>query len=274
MQSPAICQQSRGLPMGTWGYGIRQDDFVCDVIDEFESIVKNGSSVADAIKAVHAQFSTESSDSDDGPLFWIALADIQWMYSEVDSQVLERVKDDFDSGRSLARWDEKQRGLSRRRAVLEKFIRKISTPNSRPKKPPKLVIRSPKFCPGDCLSIFFSDGMYGAALVLAADHSNAEYGKNLIGVLDYLSSKKPSIKVFQERKWLVRTHHHWKNEMDLAWYFPVGFRAAKKCLEVIGQVELLESDPGDSKSYCGWSHIGQQVILQREWDRKASERAN
>lgn len=43
--------------MGTWGYGIRQDDFVCDLIDQFENLLKSGSSVADAIKEMHAQFS-------------------------------------------------------------------------------------------------------------------------------------------------------------------------------------------------------------------------
>lgn len=254
--------------MGTWGYGIRQDDFVCDVIGTFEELLKNGSSVANAEKAVRAQFSKECADSDDGPLFWIALADLQWTYGELEVQVLDRVKDDLDSGRSLARWDEDVRSLSRRRAALEKFIRKISTPNPRPKKPPKRMIRKPKFHPGDCLSIYLSNKNYGAALVLAADHTDVEYGKNLIGVLDYLSSEKPTLEVFQERKWLLRTHHNWKNEMDLAWYLPVGFRTAKKRLEVVGQVELLESDPRDSKSYSGWGGIGEQVILQREWDRK------
>jgi hypothetical protein len=43
------------------------------------------------------------------------------------------------------------------------------------------------------LSIRLSNGQYAAALVLAADHSNVEYGVNLIGVLDYLSLEKPTI---------------------------------------------------------------------------------
>lgn len=248
--------------MGTWGYGIRQDDFVCDLIDQFENLLKSGSSVADAIKEVHAQFSAESEYCDDGPLFWIALADIQWNYGEVEPQVLQRVKDDLDSGASLARWDEDQGGPSRRRAVLEEFIRKISAPNPRRKKNPRIVIRPPRFRPGDCLSIRLSNGMYGAALVLAADHSDVELGTNLIGVLDYLSWEKPSLKVFQERKWLVLPPHNWKKEMNLAWYLPIRFQAAKKRLEVIGQVELLESDPKNSKTYCEWATLGEQVIAQ------------
>lgn len=31
--------------MGTWGYGIRHDDFVCDVIGAFEDLLKDGKSV-------------------------------------------------------------------------------------------------------------------------------------------------------------------------------------------------------------------------------------
>ena len=34
--------------MGAWGYGIRHDDFVLDVIGVFEELLKAGHSVGDA----------------------------------------------------------------------------------------------------------------------------------------------------------------------------------------------------------------------------------
>src|SRR3954470_17173310 len=108
--------------MGAWGHGIRQDDFVCDVIAIFEDLLKAGKSVGDATKAVKSKFASEIKDTDDGPLFWIALADVQWTYGELEPQVLKHVQDDFDSDRGLDRWSEDQRGLSRRRAALEKFV--------------------------------------------------------------------------------------------------------------------------------------------------------
>jgi hypothetical protein len=257
--------------MGAWGHGIRQDDFVCDVIGAFEDLLKAGKSVADATRAVQSQFAAEIEDADDGPLFWIALADVQWTFGQLDRQVLKRVREEFESGRSLSRWTADSRGLSGRRGALEKFIAKIAQPNARPRKPPKLVIRAPKFRPGDCLSIRMSNGQYAAALVLVADHSNAEYGKNLIAVLDYLSPQKPTIEVFRQRKWLVYTHHGWKNRMDLAWYLPVRFRAVKDRIDIVGQVGILESDPKDSNTYCGgWVHLGEQVVAQREWDAKGA----
>ncbi len=107
-----------------------------------------------------------------------------------------------------------------------------------------------------------------AAVVLAADHSDVEYGKNLIGVLDYLSLDKPTQEIYEERKWLIRTHHHWKGELDLGWYLPLGYRAVKDRIEVVCQIEIAESDPKQSLSYCGWASLGTQVVLQRQWDAK------
>ena len=114
-------------------------------------------------------------------------------------------------------------------------------------KPRKTVIRPPKFKPGDCLSIRLPDGRYAAALVLATDHSHPEHGLDLIAVLDFLSPVKPAIEVFRERKWL-----------EVAWYHYIGFRAVKQRLEVVGAVEILESDPKDSNVHHRWNDIGER----------------
>ena len=107
-----------------------------------------------------------------------------------------------------------------------------------------------------------SNGQYAAALVLAADNSNIEYGTNLIGVLDYLSPEKPPTEVFRRRNWFFRNHHGWNNVMHLGWYQYVGFRSIKDRVEIVGRVEVLDSDPKDSNSYCPWSSIGEQVLMQ------------
>jgi hypothetical protein len=122
----------------------------------------------------------------------------------------------------------------------------------------------PKFRPGDCLSIRLSNSQYAAALVLAANHSNVEYGTNLVGVLDYLSSEKPTIDAFRKRKWLVLRHDGESSTMDIAWYYPMGFRSVKARLEIVGEVEILGSDPMDSTIYRRWTGIGEQAIHQRE----------
>lgn len=244
--------------MGAWGYGIRQDDFVLDVIGVFEDVLKAGKSIRDATDAVRSKFAAEMMDADDGPLFWIALADVQWTYGKLEPQIRTRVKEDLEFGRSLEAWTEDQSGLSRRRAALEEFISKIAQSNPRPRKLPNVVVRAPKFRPGDCLSIRLPNGQCAAALVLVADHSIVEYGKNLVGVLDYLSSEKPTIEVFRKRKWLVLSHHV-GSTMDIAWYHHLGFRAVKDRLEIVGEVEILGSDPKDSNFYRRWTGIGERT---------------
>ena len=252
--------------MGAWGYGIRQDDFVLDVVGDLEGFLKAGLNVPEATTAVLSKHAATIDDPEDGPLLWIAIADVQWIHGALDPQVFARVKDDVDHGRGLDRWRDDSHGLARRRAALGAFVGKIAAPNSRPRKLPKAVVRAPKFKAGDCLSIHVADGQYAAALVLAAEHSNAEYGTNLIGILDYLSTEKPSIDVYRERRWLVLNGSAEKDKVDVAWYHYLGFRSVKGRLEIVGHVDILDSDPKDSNIFRRWTGIGDQALSQRVLD--------
>lgn len=244
--------------MGAWGYGIRDDDFVRDVIGVFEDQLKAGHSVADATTAVKKRFSGASEDSVDGSLFWLAVADVQWTYGGLEASVLERVQADFESGRSLLQWEEDPRGLARRRTALQKFIAKIGAENPRPTPPPKTIVRAAKFQPGDCLSIQLPSGQYTAGIVLAADDSLPEQGRNLVAVLDYFSADPPTMDVFRNHR-LASSRNGWITGPSIGWYLPIGFRTVKNRLAVVGQVEVLASDPKDSNFYFRWTTIGQRV---------------
>ena len=117
------------------------------MIDCVESHLKAGKSIADATKTVQKKFAAAIDNVDEGPLFWIALADVQWSYGKLEAHVKKRVKDDFKSGRSLTQWTDDPRGLARRKNALAKFIEKISVPNPRAKKPPRSSFGLPSFIP-------------------------------------------------------------------------------------------------------------------------------
>jgi len=53
--------------MGAWGYGSRQDDFVCVVIGVFEDLLTDGKGVADTTESVKSRFGAVTTDSDDCP---------------------------------------------------------------------------------------------------------------------------------------------------------------------------------------------------------------
>lgn len=256
--------------MGAWGTGIRQDDTVCDVIGAFEDALKNGADIAGATAVVHQVFAEAILDPDDGPHFWLALADAQWTYGQLDPTVLGKVCDHIRVDVDLSAWKEAtKRDRAKRRAVLDSFLQKINAPNPKPKKYPKRVVRNPRFAAGDCLSIQLPNGHFGAAIVLAENRVNPEYGKNLIGVLDYMSTQMPTLPDFSLRKWLILTHHQHHGRLDLLWYLPVGFRAEKNRFEIIGRIDVLSSDPSDPTESLGstsWHNLGRQIVYQREWD--------
>lgn len=241
--------------MGAWGHGIRQDDVVCDVIGEFEELLKAGKSAADATDAVKSRFRSLVGE----PSFWIALAEMQWTYNALDPSVLQRVRDDLTSGRSLEQWEADARGLTKRRAVLEKFLRKLDVPKATPTRRPTAIVRAPKFLPGDCLSIHRFSGDFGAAIVLASDHSSPEHGRNLVGVLDYCSDTSPTMEVFLERRWALLTQDGASDRLHVGWFYPEGFRKVKDRIAVIGTVEVLPSDPKDSAFYFRWENIGERL---------------
>lgn len=257
--------------MGTWGYEIDQDDFVCDIIADFENTLKQNQDIQKTGSVIISTYQDDIEDPDDGPLFWIALASMQWKYGSLDAAVLQQVKTDFENENGLERWRELgEDGYVKRKEVITKYVDKISVTNAKPKKLPKIVVRKPVYQAGDCLSIQLPNGMFGAALVLAADHSNVEYGQNLIGVLNYMKNIEPDISIFEKRDWLILSHHNWENQPDICWYIAQGYRNAKNRFKQIGKVSISSRDPQQSNCYAGWEFLANQVMDQRNWEKDHS----
>lgn len=250
--------------MGTWGIGITQDDEVADVIDMFETHLKNGASVPEASARVAAEFHPDDPDAASLQRFGLAYA--QWKYGALDPVLLAAVRSDIQNDVGLDRWREGAASdLNRRKAVLRRFLEQLESPNPRPKRFPRLVVRAPKYRPGDCLAVKLSNGQFGAALVLAADQTNPEYGRNLIASLEYMSTTPPGLHVFQKRDWLRLTHHNWRGQLDLAWYPPGRYRSEAPRFQVVGSILITSADPKDSNRYSGWLNLGNQVVLEMQW---------
>jgi hypothetical protein len=247
--------------MGTWSFGILDDDFVSDVVGFVTEQLKAGTPLDIASKDARNRFADSISDEDEGPLFWLALAHVQWKYGALENETLEHVQSDVANGYGVSRWAEEPSDLSKRKAVLLKFLQKIETPNSKPSKPPKVVVRKAPFQKGDCLAVQLADGRYTAALVLKADNSNQELGMNLIASLDYLSVLPPELAAFKKKEWLILRHGNWNGRKDICWYLPAQFKRESKRIKVVGNINLGWLLPKESKMYTGWGHIGQQILL-------------
>jgi hypothetical protein len=246
--------------VGAWGHGVLDDDFVRNVVGDFKDCLKRGESVDAASAAMLAEYGNVAGDPDDGPLLWLALAHCQWTYGGVSAEVLGHITADLDTGAGLERWADSPADLAKRRARLIEFVAKVREPNPKPSRMPKLVVRKPVFQPGDCLSIRLDDGRFGAALVLAFDHSQPEYGMNLIGVLDFVGDEPPDKTVFRRRlvggrRWRRTTLFGGKTAFDVGWYLAYGFRTHREHVTVVGSVPISKADPTTSTLYPTWKGL-------------------
>jgi hypothetical protein len=257
--------------MGIWGLAIRSDDFVADVVYAYKASLKASQDLQSARSEVIDKFAEIIKHGDEAPLFWIAIADVQWEYGVMDAEAFQFVAADYRHGRGLENWEANPKQLLKRRAVLEAFLQKLQAPNPKPAKIPRLIRRPPPLAAGDCLSVVLDGGYYGAAIVTVADASDMENGTNLVGVLDYYSRKRPDCSVFNTRNWLVLTHHHWNGIHDFCWYSAHNFKSIKNRLEIVCRTEIVECDKQPCKSYRHWDNLCVQAAYQREWDRREAD---
>jgi hypothetical protein len=253
--------------MGTWGKAILSDDEARDVYDAYIRAYNAGGEPSEITRELIATSAEQIEDSDDGPIFWLALAKAQWDVGALDADVASRIEGIVAGGAGLDRWAEAgPRQLAKRKGVLTEFLEQLRRPNPNPRKrkPPKFV--KSVFRPGDCLAMTLADGSYGAAIVLAAGEGFDAYGTNLIGTLKFKSVEKPTQDVFERRQWLQLTHHANRGAPWITWCFRTGFRKFAPLFEVVASTPLQPSDPTTANSYCRWDLVPSQVVLQFKWD--------
>ncbi len=123
--------------MAAWGTAIFSDDLACDVRDAYRDLLVDGHSGQQATKRLIDQFAQEIKDYDDGPIFWLALAKLQWEYGQLDDRVKARALKLIDSGVALKRWTQRTldaRAGTRRQHVLAKLRDQLCSPQPAPKK--------------------------------------------------------------------------------------------------------------------------------------------
>ena len=79
--------------MGAWGTAISSNDTYADIYDEFFDLYNEGQSVEDISKKLIADNQETINEPDDSNNFWFALAKAQWECKQLDTELLERVKE-------------------------------------------------------------------------------------------------------------------------------------------------------------------------------------
>ncbi len=121
--------------MGTSGTNLFSDDTASDVRRDFLELLRRGASADDAVEVLKRDWASAIQDTDDGPVFWLALAATQWSYGCLNEEVKRRAIEVVDSGANLERWTGKS--LEKRRSVLAALRAELLSPQPKPKRPRK-----------------------------------------------------------------------------------------------------------------------------------------
>lgn len=127
--------------MGTYGTALFHDDTANDVRDDFLNLLREGHSAEESSKVLLTQWSTSIDDSDDGPIFWLALAATQFEYGCLMEDVMLRAVAVIDEGADLGRWSGKL--LERRSEMLAELRKKLLGPQPKARRPRKLKTAEP-----------------------------------------------------------------------------------------------------------------------------------
>lgn len=238
--------------MGAWGDSIFADDDAQDVYHHYRRLYNKGIEHHEVRRELEQAWREMIDDSDEGPIFWCAVARAQWEFGALDIDVLTKVKQIVDEGLGLDRWREGgSKLLAKREKVVREFLEKIESENPKPKKRKVEKRYPPIYEPGDCLAVELSDGTWGAVIVLATDDTHHTEGRDYVGLLDWHSVDKPSLSFFNLRRGLGSKGQKFAPPpmlMCLARFH----RRAKKRIQKVGQVEQLSTDP----KYTGTGRMG------------------
>ena len=125
--------------MGTWGTALYSDDIASDLRDEFRDLIGDGLSATEAVDRLLVDYSPD--DPDIEPVFWLALADIQWKLGRLEERTKANALNIIENGKDLARWSDSKL-IAKRRVVLEKLKIELALPPPIPKKVPKRYIEA------------------------------------------------------------------------------------------------------------------------------------
>src|SRR5262245_51539144 len=124
--------------MSAWGTAVFSDDLAADVRDAYRELIGEGLSSTEAVEKLLAQFASSVADRDEGPVFWIALASVQWKLGRLEERTQREALRVIESGDDLRRW-QGSKDQKKRAVVLEKVRQQLLSPPPPPKRVPRTI---------------------------------------------------------------------------------------------------------------------------------------
>lgn len=256
--------------MGTWGTGISSNDIYEDINHEFFELYNRGMEVPAITKKLIKENKELIDSHEEQNNFWITIAKSQWECKSLDQKVLNRIKVIVESGKDIELWhelDSSKSDLTKRKKVLDSFLKKISTEKKTSRKRKVKKSRNAIFEKGDCLVFKLSDGDFCGVFVLESE-KETEFGLNLIVVTDIKQSEKPTEEDFENARLLFRLEQQinkeFKPEEQVDWYYSQHFKKSETEFEKIGKLKISK-DYFSNKDYQSFSNWDNLKLFQDEF---------
>lgn len=130
------CMKNGGKKMGAWGPKLYQDDVAEDIKSQYKELLQKGKTNEEALKRIISLYREEIEDYDDGPVFWMVLADILWDFGRLTEEVKLKALKEIEIGGNLKKWRKEGtiKDYEVRKQELEKLKEKLNTPMPEEKK--------------------------------------------------------------------------------------------------------------------------------------------
>lgn len=146
--------------MGAWGTGLYSDDIACDVRDDYKDILGDGITEPEATELIIERWKDSLSDADISPVFWLALADVQWNLGKLQEKVKKEAIKIIEKGSDLTRWSTNQKYVKKRKAVLVRLWEKLEKPQPSEKVVKTRYVASTDWNIGDVYRFRLRSGLF------------------------------------------------------------------------------------------------------------------
>ena len=89
--------------MGTWGKGLYEDDFSCDIRDEYLQGLKLNKNNLDITKEMIDKYG-DNKDLCEKISFWVVLADTQWDHGRLLNEVKNKALSYIENQEIMSKW--------------------------------------------------------------------------------------------------------------------------------------------------------------------------
>ena len=189
--------------MGTWSSDIFGNDTSCEVKEFFFTEYNQGKEPEAIYAMVLTQFEFSLNNEEDKYNVLLALGSCLWETQSLHPNLFNTIKHIVEDGLDLVAWkslEADEKTLKERDKHLKKFLSKLSTPKSSPKKRIKPPVQiACDYTIGSCLCFCYPNGNYGGIIIIDCEFFKHR-GQLRFALTTIDQASKPTLESFLSAK--------------------------------------------------------------------------